>query len=159
MAEWKRKLYEKILILYPVFVGVWGDKPVIFLYSSIFLYPMLYSCRNSFGKWNFFVIFLIYIPKKKSLILFKAFVTVSITILHTGTLYAKKPDWFAERFLRVMFKKRRRSRLYRGFLQPFWTTFLVFHLFCSLKPIVSPRERHCSCHRTFGEKWVRRSSV
>ena len=43
-----------------------GDKPVIFLYSSIFLYPMLYSCRNSFGKWNFFVIFLIYIPKKKS---------------------------------------------------------------------------------------------
>ena len=89
MAEWKRKLYEKILILYPVFVGVWGDKPVIFLYSSIFLYPMLYSCRNSFGKWNFFVIFLIYIPKKKSLILFKAFVTVSITILHTGTLFAK----------------------------------------------------------------------
>ena len=50
---------------------------------------MLYSCRNSFGKWNFFVIFYIYIPKKKSLILFKAFVTVSITILHTGTLFAK----------------------------------------------------------------------
>ena len=89
MAEWKRKLYEKILILYPVFVGVWGDKPVIFLYSSIFLYPMLYSCRNSFGKWNFFVIFYIYIPKKKSLILFKVFVAVSITILHTGTLFAK----------------------------------------------------------------------
>ena len=89
MAEWKRELYEKILVLSPVFVGVWGDKPVIFLYSSIFLYPMLYSCRNSFGKWNFFVIFLIYIPKKKSLILFKAFVTVSITILHTGTLFAK----------------------------------------------------------------------
>ena len=159
MAEWKRKLYEKILILYPVFVGVWGDKPVIFLYSSIFLYPMLYSCRNSFGKWNFFVIFLIYIPKKKSLILFKAFVTVSITILHTGTLFAKNRTDSQNVFWEWCSKKRRRSGLHRGFLQPFWTTSLFFHLFCSMKPIVSSRERHCSCHRTFGEKWVRRSSV
>ena len=98
----------------PCFCWHMGDKPVIFLYSSIFLYSMLYSCRNSFGKWNFFVIFLIYIPKKKSLILFKAFVTVSITILHTGTLFAKKPDWFAERFLRVMFKKTQEKRAASG---------------------------------------------
>ena len=103
MAEWKRKLYEKILILYPVFVGVWGDKPVIFLYSSIFLYPMLYSCRNSFGKWNFFVIFFIYIPKKVSLIIFK--------------ILCNNPcSHFCE--LTCIFLQE---------LQPSGTTFLVFH--------------------------------
>ena len=53
----KGNFMKKILLLYPVFVGVCGDKPVIFLYSSIFLYSRSYFCRNSFVKWNFFVIF------------------------------------------------------------------------------------------------------
>ena len=159
MAEWKRKLYEKILILYPVFVGVWGDKPVIFLYSSIFLYPMLYSCRNSFGKWNFFVIFLIYIPKKKSLILFKAFVTVSITILHTGTLFAKNRTDSQNVFWEWCSKNAGEAGCIGAFCCPSEQPSWFFTPFCQMKPIVSPRERHCSRHRTFGEKWVRRSSV
>ena len=53
----KGNFMKKILLLYPVFVGVCGDKPVIFLYSSFFLYSRSYFCRNSFVKWNFFVIF------------------------------------------------------------------------------------------------------